>query len=281
MASHIQLEGKTYATSWHPGEAVRAPSLTRRPLAAPLPAEFGIGLSVRMLHDSAAKDRTFWRAGGYRCFYDAVSGEFKMTNGIATAEIPASWDAGDIVGVYGGRRGDKLFVQAKVAGVLTAPGEAAGAAMGGVDEIVIGSGGFGKNKFSPENLRESYWVNPDGDLVQDYASDSYDFTGVLPGRSYVITGNIYYMKVAFYDIDKQYMSMVSGYPLPGRFDFYVPLGAHYIRASSEELCQPEEWELRQFADDHVNGVVADFVLHDRAVEINIAGYLRKVTGGGK
>ena len=119
--SFLYLDGfliarKDYSLPWHIGGSTRTDAIKSIPVT--LPESFGIGVSAKMLHASTTKDRTIWECGDYRCYYDATAGKLKMTGCENTAHIDAAWAAEDFVGIYAGRKNGKLFVQAKVAGVV-------------------------------------------------------------------------------------------------------------------------------------------------------------------
>jgi len=78
---------------------------------------------------------------GYICFYDSIDDKIKLTNGVDIVEIDAVWGINDIVGVYAGMRNGKLFIQGKVAGILTDIDETDSASINGIDKIIIGSNG--------------------------------------------------------------------------------------------------------------------------------------------
>ena len=65
---------------------------------------------------TTAMTRTFWRQGGFRLYLDSADNKVKFTDGVVTAAISdaLTWDIGDKLFVYGGRKDGKLFAAAKV-----------------------------------------------------------------------------------------------------------------------------------------------------------------------
>ncbi len=117
-----------------------ADSLLTFPLPSGLPPNFGIGLSFKPSLPSGAKDITFWQAGAVRCYYDPASAKLKMAYGAAAAELEATWDAGDVIGIYGGRQNNKVFIQAKIAGALASKAEGqTGEEVESGDRLFVGS----------------------------------------------------------------------------------------------------------------------------------------------
>ena len=119
----------TYPLSWHLGAATRADSLTCIDLPITF-SDFGIGLTVKMLHAGPVKDYTLWQAGNRKY-------QLLKAGGV-------EWQAGDIISVYGGRRDGKLFIQGIIAGVQTDVTEVVEDEPDDVDKIIIGSDADGE-----------------------------------------------------------------------------------------------------------------------------------------
>lgn len=161
---HMGYAG-SYLLSWAPGGEPRVGARAYTEPPEPLSSEFGIGLAVKMLHDSEVKDRTFWQAGGYACFYDTAASKIKMTNGVVAAEVGATWDAGDIIAIYTGRCDGKLFIQGKIAGVTTDLVKVTGDALSGVEEITIGSSSGGSGSGHVNGVITDFTYHDDPALV--------------------------------------------------------------------------------------------------------------------
>jgi len=305
---NIMVAQAPYSLSWHLGGQTRAPSATSLALPAPLPAEFGIGIAAKMLHESGAKTRTFWQAGPYALRYDSADNKLKMRFGEATAEQEAAWSAGDIIGVYGGQRDGKLFLQSKVAGAV---GERAEAEVGrnlllnsktDFVTVEIGQWGYfdftsvpidGENVSHGDDITFSIYVKdiPDGEQLRlrvDWlrADNTYDY----------VTSSDIFDREGRYSFTTNIPTDISFTRIRARLHPLKWTDSYRIKYKHNKLelgSTPTPWtpapedyepieEITIGSDgetEHVNAVLADFVLNDSG-DINPAGYLSRVPGGG-
>ncbi|MCT2342642.1 SGNH/GDSL hydrolase family protein [Niallia taxi] len=86
----------------------------------------------------------------------------------------------------------------------------------------------GKNLFDKSKVTSGYYVqNSSGNLVANSSYSVSEYIRIFPGTEYTIN---YFDQVAFYDINKTYISGVDGYQLESK-TFITPSNAAYIVAS--------------------------------------------------
>ncbi len=304
IAWQPQIEQKPYPTSFTVGTRANPTSLLTLPEA--LPEEFGIGISAKMLHAHGIKSRTFWQAGDYhRLFYDMADSKIKMQYGGAIAETsPVSWSADDIIGVYGGKKDGKLFVQAKVAGEL---GEKTAVEVGGRNLLRNSKGPWANANYGLRSF-------PFGDAIPA-AGEIYTVTmkytvGADRDKLAVYSSGGYRHLVVFYETDKNELGIASKTFTMSYADGRTPAeGFDYLSVyqfpsdgTSESTIEwiklergnkPTDWTpapedgdttelyVGSLSDEGEtpNAVLADFTLHDSG-DIDPEGYLSQVPGGG-
>lgn len=296
-----QLEAKPYATSFIDGTRANPTTLLTLPEA--LPDEFGVGIAAKMLHESGAKDRTFWQAGDYyRLHYDTADSKLKMQFGEVTAEQEADWSAGDIIGVYAGRQDGKLFLQSKIAGVLGDGVESEkwrrNLLINSGNERVVGLSWTDYNLFPEIQQVLGKTVTFSIEAKTSNGADTFDFyprpaSGYAPIKSFAPTTEYekYYFTFTYLDDDTATVLRVRHNTAQNPNND----GVLYIRNVKLELGDittpwtpaPEDGDSKDIhigsnsdSEEHVNAVLADFVLHDSG-DIDPEGYLAGVPGGGE
>ncbi len=295
-----QIEQKPHPTSFTVG--TRAIPSTLLTLPEALPEEFGVGIAAKMLHAHGIKSRTFWQAGDYhRLFYDMADSKIKMQYGGAIAETsPVSWSADDIIGVYGGKKDGKLFVQAKVAGEL---GEKTAVEVGGRNllllsdvEVTNAIYGIARYDFSESPIEgETYTLTLKGTLGEDresfcaYNSGGFIFLcRLIPNEDGTIFSKTFTWRVTSgeHTASNTYLRMYQFLNTGTSESTIEWIKLERGNEATPWTPAPEDGDTNDLyigslpdESENVNAVIADFTLHDSG-DIDPEGYLSRVPGGG-